>query len=188
MRKVIFLVLLAFGAVDTLQASTVKYAEGYYTVPNYMTEVPADDVRASDANPQGRSFVARDSNGQVFFLVASYRDISKIADEKTWLAAASVPEQRLIQEVQSSLVAMPDGGKVTVDSAKANLAAHKIISTATIDDFGTISRLVTGILVLNNRKSLHLEVYVDESRFDELLPEVNKIVDSLSANPEFQLK
>ena len=78
----IFVVLPTLGAVDSMQASTVNYAEGFYTVPYYMTEVPADDVRGYDTNPQGRSFVGRDSNGQVFLLVASYRDTSQIADEK----------------------------------------------------------------------------------------------------------
>jgi hypothetical protein len=36
--------------------------------------------------------------------------------------------------------------------------------------------------------TLHLEIYIDRSRFEELLPEINKIVDSLSANPDFQLR
>jgi hypothetical protein len=85
------MLLLTVGAVDPMQASTVKYAEGFYTVPDYMTEVPADDVRGYDANPQARSFVERDSNGQVFILVTSYRDTSQIADEKIWITVASAP-------------------------------------------------------------------------------------------------
>ena len=39
-----------------------------------MTEVPADGVHGYDADPERRSFVARDSVGQVFILVSSYRD------------------------------------------------------------------------------------------------------------------
>jgi hypothetical protein len=171
-----------------MQASTVSYPEGYYTVPDYMTEVPADGVRGYSANPQGRSFVARDSNGQLSFLIASYRDTSQIADEKTWTAVASAPEYRLIQEIQASFAGGPAANKATVERVKTDLRAHKMISIATINDSGTISKLVTAVLLLNNRQSLHLEVYVDRSRFEELLPEVNTIVDSLSANPEYQLK
>ena len=78
MKKFILLVLLTLGAVSSVLATTVKYVEGYYTVPDYMTEVPADDVRGYDPNPQARSFVGRDANGQVFIVIASYRDTSQI--------------------------------------------------------------------------------------------------------------
>jgi hypothetical protein len=184
----IFVVLPTLGAVDSMQASTVNYAEGFFTVPDYMTEVPADDVRGYDTNPQGRSFVERNSNGQVFLLVASYRDTSQIADEKTWGTIASAPEQRLIQEMQASFATGPAANKTIVDSVKTNVRAHKILSIATISDSGNISKMVTAILVLNNRRSLHLEIYVDKSRFEELFPEMNRIAESLFANPEFQLK
>jgi hypothetical protein len=135
MRRLIFLVLLALGAINEMQASAVNYAEGYYTVPDYMTEVPADDVRGYAAKPQGRSFVARDSNGQLLLLVASYRDTSRIVDEKTWTALASAPEQRLIQEIQASFAGGPAANKATVEHVKIDLHAHKIISIATIDDY-----------------------------------------------------
>jgi hypothetical protein len=187
-RKLIFLVLLTLGAVGSVLATTVKYVEGYYTVPDYMTEVPADDVRGYDPNPQGRSFVGRDSNGQVFIIIASYQDTSQIVDEKTWVAVASAPEQRLIQEIQASFAGSPGANKAMVESVKTNLRAHKIISVATINDSGVISKMVTAILALNNRQSLHLEIYIDGSRIEGLLPEINKIVDSLSANPDFQLR
>jgi hypothetical protein len=90
--------------------------------------------------------------------------------------------------MQASFATGPAANKTTVDSVKANVRAHKIITIATINESGTISRMVTAILVLNNRKSLHLEIYVDRSRFEELLPEMNRIVDSVSASPEFQLR
>jgi hypothetical protein len=112
MRKLIFLFLFTLGAADAMRASTVKYGEGYYTVPDYMTEVPADGVHGYDPAPQGRSFVGRDSNGQVFISVSSYRDTSQIADEKAWAGVASAPEQRLIQQMQASFPAMPTAGKV----------------------------------------------------------------------------
>ena len=140
MRRLIFLVLLALGAINEMQASAVNYAEGYYTVPDYMTEVPADDVRGYDTNPQGRSFVGRDSNGQVFLLVASYRDTSQIADEKTWVTVASAPEQRLIQDMQASFA---DGGPPAVwqnvnlcTLTKIKLVYDRVsgITTASYDD------------------------------------------------------
>ena len=169
-------------------AETVSYAEGSYTIPNYMTEVPANDVRGYDSNPRGRSFMAWDSNKHLFLSVTSYLDNSQIGDERTWAAVASAPEQQLIQEMQASFAGGPAANKPTVESVKPDLRAHKIISIATINDSGTILKLITGVLILNKRKSLHLEIYVDKDRFEELLPEVNRIVDSLSANPEFQLR
>ena len=104
------------------------------------------------------------------------------------VTVASAPEQRLIQDMQASFATGPAANKTTIDSVKTNVRAHKTISVATINDSGTTSKMVTAILVLNNRQSLHLEIYVDRSRFEELLPEMNRIVDSLSANPEFQLR
>jgi hypothetical protein len=187
MKKLLFLVLLSLGLSGSVQATRVNYAEGYYSVPEYMTEVPADGVRGYDANPAGRSFVGRDSNGQVFILVSSYRDTSQIKDEKAWAALVSAPEQQLIQEMQASFTAMSPGTTVTVDSVKADLRAHKIVSIATINDSRTISKLVTAILTLKNQKSLHLEIYVHRDRFEELFPEMIRIVDSLSVNSEFQL-
>jgi hypothetical protein len=63
---------------------SVNYGEAYYSVPEYVTEVPAGRVHGYDANPAARSFVGRDSNGQVFILVSSYRDTSQIKDDKTF--------------------------------------------------------------------------------------------------------
>ena len=90
--------------------------------------------------------------------------------------------------MQASFATGPAANKTIVDSVKTNVRAHKVLSIATISDSGNISKMVTAILVLNNRKSLHLEIYVDQRRFDELLPELNRIADSLSSNPEFELK
>ena len=184
--------LLALATVITIAsaafAETVSYAEGSYTIPDYMIEVPANDVRGYGPNPQGRSFMAWDSNKHLFLSVTSYLDNSQIGDERTWAAVASAPEEQLIQGMQASFAGGPAANKATAESVKTDLGAHKIISIATINDSGTIWKLVTGVLILNNRKSLHLEIYVDKGRFEELLPEMNRIVDSLSANPDFQLR
>jgi len=50
-----------------------------------------------------------------------------------------------------------------------------------------VFKLVTAILALKNQKSLHLEIYVDRNRFEEFFFEMTRIVDSLAANPDFQL-
>jgi hypothetical protein len=42
-----------------VQATRVTYAEAFYSVPEYMTEVEADGVRGYDVNPGGRSFVGQ---------------------------------------------------------------------------------------------------------------------------------
>jgi hypothetical protein len=103
MKQFPFFLLITLGLSVSVQAKTVNYAEGQYTVPEYMTEMPADQVHGYDANPAGRAFVGRDSNGQVFIQVSSYLDTSRITDEKAWTAVASTPEQQLIQEMQASL-------------------------------------------------------------------------------------
>ena len=82
---------------------------------------------------------------------------------------------------------MPSGTTVTIESAKADLRAHKIVSVVTISDSGTTSKLVTAILALKNQKSLHLDIYVARNRFEEFFFEMTRIVDSLAANPDFQL-
>jgi hypothetical protein len=182
MKQSLFILLLTLGLNGSVRATTVNYAEGSYTVPEYMTEVPADGVRGYDANPAARSFVGRDLNGKVFISVSSYRDTSQIKDEKAWAAVASAPEQRLIQEMQASFTGVPPSTRVMVDSVKADLRAHKIVSIVTISDSGTISKLITAILTLKNQKSIHLEIYVDRDRFEELFPEMMRIADSLSTH------
>jgi hypothetical protein len=187
MKQSLFVLLLTLVVNGSVRATTVRYAEGYYSVPEYMTEVEADGVRGYDANPGARSFVARDSNGKVFISVSSYRDTSQIKDEKAWAAVASAPEQQLMQEVQSSFTGMAPGTTVMVDSVKADLRTHKIVSIVSISDSRTISKVVTAILILKNQKSIHLEIYMDRDRFEELFPKMMRIVDSLSATPEFRL-
>jgi hypothetical protein len=187
MEKTLLFLLLTLGLSGSVRATSVNYAEAYYSVPEYMTEVPADGVHGYDANPAARSFLGRDPNGQVFILVSSYRDTSQIKDEKAWAAVASAPEQQLIQEIHAHFAPVPSGTTVTIESAKADLRAHKIVSVVTISDSGTVSKLVTAILAVKNQKSLHLEIYVDRNRFEELFVEMMRIVDSLAANPDFQL-
>ena len=106
--------------------------KGPTQIPNYMTEVLANDVRGYDSNPRGRSFMAWDSNKHLFLSVTSYLDNSQIGDERTWAAVASAPEQQLIQEMQASFAGGPAANKATVESVKPDLRAHKIISIATI--------------------------------------------------------
>jgi hypothetical protein len=187
MKQLLFLLLVTLGLIGSVKATRVTYAEAYYSVPEYMTEVEADGVHGYDVNPGGRSFVGRDSNGQVFISVSSYRDMSQIKDENSWIAFASTSEPRLIQELQASFIALPADTTVTVDSVKTDLRTHKLVGLATARISGTVSKLVTGILTLKNQKSLHLEIYVNSDRFEELRPAMIAIVDSLSVNPEYQL-
>jgi hypothetical protein len=56
-----------------------QVCRNYNTVVDFMTEALADGVHGYDADPQGRSFVARDSVEQAFILVSSYRDNARIA-------------------------------------------------------------------------------------------------------------
>jgi hypothetical protein len=187
MRNFVFPFLFALGFPGLMRASTVSYAEGSYIVPDYTTEVPADAVQGYDPNPEGRSFIARDAAGQVYLMVSSYRDTSQVTSEQAWALFAASPEQRLIQEMQASFTRMPAGEVVTVNSAKAEVKTHKLVSVATITDAGGVSKLVTAILVLRNQKSLHLEIYVHADEFEQLLPEMLKIVDSLMVSPGFSL-
>jgi hypothetical protein len=187
MKQLLFFLLLTLALGGSVQATRVTYAEAFYSVPEYMTEVEADGVRGYDVNPGGRSFVGRDANGQVFISVSSYRDMCQIRDENGWIAFASTFEQRLIQELQASFIALPADTTVAVESVKVDLRTHKLIGLATVRISGTVSKLVTGILTLRNQKSLHLEIYVNGDRFEELLPEMIGIVDSLCVNPEYQM-
>jgi hypothetical protein len=180
--------LLASGAANRAHASIVEYPEASYTIPDYMTEVPADDVHGYGPNPQGRSFLSRDADGHIALSVTSYRDTSQIADEKAWAAVASAPEEQLIQAIQASFAGGPAANKASVEHVVADRAAHKLISVATVQDSGTVWKLVTAVLALKDHQSLHLEVYVDQRRFKDLTPEIKRIIESLSATPEFQLR
>ena len=63
------------------------------------------------------------------------------------------------------------------------MTGQRIVSSATISDSKSSSAVVTAIILLNNHKSLHIEIWVNKARFDELLPEMTKIANSFNTTP-----
>ena len=100
--KQIITILLTLGLGIVVQARTVNYAEGYYVVPDDMTEEPGDRVKGYDPNPEGRVFVRRDSIQNVYMMVSSYRDNSRIDNLKAWELYAHQSEDQLIKDMQAA--------------------------------------------------------------------------------------
>jgi len=186
--KQIITFLLTLGLGIVVQARTVNYAEGYYVVPDDMTEEPGDGVKGYDPNPEGRVFVRRDSIQNVYMMVSSYRDNSRIDNLKVWELYAHQSEDQLIRDMQASYSGLPAGTVATVESVTTDVTGQRMVSSATISDSKSSSAVVTAIILLNNHKSLHIEIWVNKARFDELLPEMTKIATSFNANSDFIIR
>jgi hypothetical protein len=185
--KQIITFLLTLGLGIVVQARTVNYAEGYYVVPDDMTEESGEGVKGYDPNPEGRVFVRRDSIRNVYMMVSSYRDNSRIDNLKAWELYAHQSEDQLIRDMQASYSGLPAGTVATVESVTI-VTGQRIVSSATIIDSKSSSEVVTAIILLNNHKSLHIEIWVNKTRFDELLPEMTKIANSFKANSDFMIR
>jgi hypothetical protein len=89
--------------------------------------------------------------------------------------------------MQASYSGLPAGTVAKVENVATDVSSQRIVSTATISDSNSSFKVVTAIIPSNNYKSLHIEIWVNRARFDELLPEMTNIANSLKANSGFNL-
>jgi hypothetical protein len=87
------------------------------------------------------------------------------------------PEQQL-------KIAKGSNHSVTIDSVLVDVNVQRLVFVSTeVGPYKALNALVP----LNNRGVLCLLIRVQKSRYDEFLPQLNVIANSLNANPQFKL-
>src|SRR3981081_2470518 len=103
--KQAIILFLALGLSVDAYAVTVNYAEGYFRIPDEMTELSAAEVKKtySEYN-QARAFDKRDSNHRLLITVLSFvlpPDPANCGSLQELKAAANLPEEQRLNRVRA---------------------------------------------------------------------------------------